>query len=394
MGLVLRYQWESYMDCSSTAGITDFQLIGNGFTTFPESKKPTKYVRKYYGDKTEQTDVVRYSPSMKYSCDVITDDPVIAKIVSITDKEQVGENTKVDIVSVNLWEETSTKGVYVAYKRTFTIVPDGKGDGTGSMSYTGTMEASGDNVSGTFNRSTKTFTPDKNEEDDDDETEITLDSRTVRPTEKEQVISPSVGYDGLAYVTVKPIATEEKTVTVTEGGEIAITPSEGAYLKKVTVVVPEVSTYLLIDGDGTEVPATAVSNEMIFDATENDIRKGTTAATDAGITRGQKVIPSYFTISGYRLIQAGKEFATPELSELDQYDFTRFQAIICPFDRAVTESVAAEKVAIEESVYEVKSSIPIATVQRDSKNKTINLGITNTSEKMYLMRYFTYKEIE
>lgn len=155
--LVLRYQWESYMECG-TGSDKAYQLIGEGFTSFPEAKNPKEYTRKYVNYKTEKTDVIGYSPSISYSCDVITGEPVVEEIVEITDNELVGTDTHRDIVSVNCWEETETAGTYKAFKRTYAIIPDGKGDGTDAMIYTGTMKAVGDVVIGTFNRSTKTFT--------------------------------------------------------------------------------------------------------------------------------------------------------------------------------------------------------------------------------------------
>lgn len=157
--LVLRYQFESYMMCG-TGQNAAYQLIGEGFTAFPEAKNPKEYTRKYINYKTEKTDVIGYSPSISYSCDVITDDPVVNEIVEITDKEYVGTATHRDIVNVNCWDEVST-GVYTAYKRTYSIVPSNKGDGTDALIYTGTMKAVSDMVPGTFTKSTKTFTPEE-----------------------------------------------------------------------------------------------------------------------------------------------------------------------------------------------------------------------------------------
>lgn len=235
MGLAFRYQWESYMDCSSVVGSTDFELIGKGFTSFPESKNPKTYARKYHEDKTEQTDVIRYAPSISYTCDVIIDDPVIQRIVEITDQEKIGIETHADIVSVNLWDETDVVGVYVAYKRTYAIIPDGKGEGTGSMIYTGTLQSVGDIVKGTFVRATKTFTPDADSDEDDSTIgPISLESKTVIPSEERQIVGPGEGFNGLSYVVVERIETETKTVT--ENG--VYYASDGLYIKKVTVNVP------------------------------------------------------------------------------------------------------------------------------------------------------------
>lgn len=149
--------------------------------------------------------------------------------------------------------------------------------------------------------------------------------------------------------------------------------------------------FILRDAEGTEVTAVSVEEKTEFTATENDIREGKIAATENGVTEGTKVIPSYHTVTGYMLIPSGDNFAIPFTDEL--YDFTKLQVIICPFSGSIAGSVAAEKVAIDETVYDAYSTASFATVTKDAENKTINLGFANDSESLYLIRYFTYKEI-
>lgn len=218
MSLVLRHQWESYMDCGNEGEI-DYQLIGEGFTSFPEAKNPKKYTRKYHEDKTEQTDVISYSPSMSYSCDVITGNPVVEKIIDITDREQIGLETHVAIVSVNLWKETDVVGTYIACKRYYSIIPDGKGEGTSSLIYTGTMQAVGDVEYGTFERKSRIFTPDEYEDDgdeDNEEQQKALCSKTVSPSFDEQYVAPDAGYYGLSFVIVEAI--DDTVVIQSEDG--------------------------------------------------------------------------------------------------------------------------------------------------------------------------------
>ena len=150
-------------------------------------------------------------------------------------------------------------------------------------------------------------------------------------------------------------------------------------------------TYLLITEDGHEIPAVAVGEETIFTATANDIRLGTVAATASGVTEGTKVIPSYHTTEGYELIPSGSAFIIPFFDNL--YDFTKLQVVICPWNESIAESVAAEKVSLDENVYAVNSAESLASVTRDSENLSINLNITNESDSLYVVRYFTYKEI-
>lgn len=154
------------------------------------------------------------------------------------------------------------------------------------------------------------------------------------------------------------------------------------------------SAYLLIDEEGNEYPAVLISEEVIFTATANDIRKGTVAATEDGVTEGEKVIPSFHTTAGYCLIPNGSVFATLPMEESDKYDYTKLQVLISPFNKTVAGSVAVDKVAIDDKVYDVKTSTPLATVEKDGDKKRIVLGIKNNSGAIYLMRYFTYKEID
>lgn len=163
--LVLRCQFESYMDCGTGTDqqgqpIVNFCLIGEGFTAFPESKNPVEYTRKYVNDKTERTDVIGYAPSVAYSCDAIKNDPCVQKIMNITDRELLGVDTYVTIVNVNCWEQTNNNE-YKACKRTYAVIPDTKGDGTEALIYSGTLKAVTDPVYGAFNRSTATFTEDQ-----------------------------------------------------------------------------------------------------------------------------------------------------------------------------------------------------------------------------------------
>lgn len=153
------------------------------------------------------------------------------------------------------------------------------------------------------------------------------------------------------------------------------------------------NTVLLVDENGAELVATRAGEEVIFTATANDIRAGKVAANDEGVVTGEKVIPSYHTTEGYRQIKSGTNFVIPNLDWLDLYDFSKLQVIICPYTGDIASSVAAEKIAINDSVYAVKSTEIIATVTKDSENKAINFGITNNSENTYILRYFMYKEI-
>ncbi len=178
---------------------------------------------------------------------------------------------------------------------------------------------------------------------------------------------------------------------VAKGEEASFNEPFDSLTQKAADYVPK--TYILVDENGNETVAALVSQETCFDATENDVREGKKFVSDLGAKTGTKVIPSYVTSEGYCLITSGNPFVITMLSEDDKYDFTKLQILICPFNSSIAESVATEKVVINDGVYAVNSTELLATVTKDSENKHINLGITNESGNLYLMRYFTYKEI-
>lgn len=150
------------------------------------------------------------------------------------------------------------------------------------------------------------------------------------------------------------------------------------------------ATFVLVDENGNEYVAAYTDSDVVITAGPNDIRKGYTAITSEGMITGEKVIPSFHTTEGYAVVPKNNEFRIPMHN--GKQDFTKLQCIICPFVGSIDTSVSAEKVVIDDNVYAVNSNEVLADVTVDSDKQSIVLGITNDSENLYLIRYFTYKE--
>lgn len=157
MAIVKRADRQHYMNTGSAVQPV-WTLIGEGFTSFTESKNAVSYQRRYIHEITKRTDVTGYAPVIDYEFEVYSGNPAIEKIRQITDHELVGEEARVEILCVDLFDETETSGVYHAVRRSYSVIPDECGEGTDALVYTGTMKAVGDLVTGTFVRSTATFT--------------------------------------------------------------------------------------------------------------------------------------------------------------------------------------------------------------------------------------------
>lgn len=149
-------------------------------------------------------------------------------------------------------------------------------------------------------------------------------------------------------------------------------------------------TFILTDENGNEITGVLVDEEVIFTADPiKDIRKGKVAATDTGIVIGQKEIPAYHTTKGQVAIPVGKSFT---ITGVTKYNYTQLQALICQFNTSVSNSVATEKVVIDDNVYDVSSTVSLSNVTVDDEAKSINLGITNNGNRPCILRFFTYKE--
>lgn len=164
------------------------------------------------------------------------------------------------------------------------------------------------------------------------------------------------------------------------------TPTE--MIEAVTNIMDS-ATYILVDEQGNEVPAVYVDSELVFTATENDIRKGTTAVTNDGVVEGTKEIPSYYVSEGYKIIPSGSKF----ILSIHDYDYKKLQAVFCAFNTSLSDSVSVDRVAINDSVYPVQSTTAETAITKDHSNTRVDFGITNTSGKPYLIRYFSYMEV-
>lgn len=175
--------------------------------------------------------------------------------------------------------------------------------------------------------------------------------------------------------------------TLTQKGSLS-----GKVSANIRVNVEDTQMYILVTDDGTEIPAVVVSEETVFDATADDIRLGKIAATDSGVTVGEKVIPGYLAHDGIKIIRPNAKFEI-QLSQNDQYDYTLLDCIICNFNTNASNSVAADKVVINDAVYPVQSTTAICTVTKNHESQTIDLGFTNETGKNQILRYITFKEI-
>lgn len=137
--IVQRSKRVAFMNVSITEESPKFERMTN-FTTLTNSKNPKEYSRQYVDEDAERSDVVGYAPSIEFSYDRHTVTPVHDRLSEIHDKELLGNDTHVDIVSVDLFSDDG-KGNCLATKRTYAVIPDTDGDGTDALIYSGNFKS-------------------------------------------------------------------------------------------------------------------------------------------------------------------------------------------------------------------------------------------------------------
>lgn len=137
--IVRRSQRVAFMNTDKTGSTPKFERM-TGFTNMTNSKEPKEYSRQYVDEDAERSDVVGYAPSIEFSYDRHTNTPVHDRLSEIHDKELLGDDAHVDIVTVDLFTEDEQNRCE-ATKRTYAVIPDTDGDGTDAMIYSGTFKS-------------------------------------------------------------------------------------------------------------------------------------------------------------------------------------------------------------------------------------------------------------
>lgn len=145
-------------------------------------------------------------------------------------------------------------------------------------------------------------------------------------------------------------------------------------------------TYIITDSNGNELTGVYVESETIFTATDNDVREGMVYAGDAGVSTGQKNIPSYHTRYGHKVVLANTEIAI----SVPEYDYTNLFVTIATYDTNLYQSLSTTYVALDGGMYAVGNPTKISDITIDTTNEKINLGIVS-SEKA-VVRYLVTRE--
>lgn len=150
---------------------------------------------------------------------------------------------------------------------------------------------------------------------------------------------------------------------------------------------PDQVTYCVtVDGENKAYAVLYGEERAELTATPNDIRLGTTAITDKGITEGEKDIPSYYSAYGSKFALAGSEASIKGY----ETNYNQIMLSLATYESSMSKSTAVNYVSIGDSLYEVGSGKKISDITKDAENNQIFLGIIPT--EILVIRFFLVRE--
>jgi hypothetical protein len=142
-------------------GTTDvYDFMGQGFVDLSDALGAKVDSTQYINDDNESSTVTGYSPEWSFSGDVYDGDPAIDFLRNLALTRATGADLETDYVSF-LAADVVTNEVD-CYAHPVIVVMESVEGGAGGekLSFSGSLKANGDPVAGSFNTSTKVFTPD------------------------------------------------------------------------------------------------------------------------------------------------------------------------------------------------------------------------------------------
>jgi len=155
---IMTYDEAHYFQVGSGANSTT--ELGGVITSLTESSNPTESSKQYIHQKSAVTSVTGYNNEFPITMDMVQGDEVFDDFYKLFYDRATGTDLKRDHYIVNLWEPVSgSENTYKARKINQTVeITEANGEAGGQKQITGSLKG-GDFVYGTFNTSTKTFTP-------------------------------------------------------------------------------------------------------------------------------------------------------------------------------------------------------------------------------------------
>lgn len=153
-----RHDFADYLNIQ-TGESPNFVLMGTGFTTLDENPGAQTSKKKYVNEKASSSSITSYETVFPFTSDLIIQQEAVLALYKVGRNHCTGSAAEFPYVRVELWDKVEGKENEFA-ARLFTVSAEISSiSGEDEIAVSGNLNAVGDPIDGTFNTTTKTFTP-------------------------------------------------------------------------------------------------------------------------------------------------------------------------------------------------------------------------------------------
>ena len=163
-----RHEFADYLNIQDTDN-PSYVLMGTGFTTLDENPGAQTSKKKYVNEKASSSSITSYETTFPFESDLIIQQEAVLALYTVGRNHYTGSDAEFQYVRVELWDKVPDKENEFA-ARLFTVSAEITSiSGEDEIAVAGNLNAVGDPINGTFNTTTKTFTPLTGEADQEEE---------------------------------------------------------------------------------------------------------------------------------------------------------------------------------------------------------------------------------
>lgn len=149
----------NYIKVKKAGSDPAYCFMGSGFTDLNEKPSAKTSSKRYINMKSESKSVTGYDWISEFTADQIKSEDALEYIIDIGENQLTGEDAETEYVIVDLDKTTETANEFKARKFDVAVEVADFGDEDGEMTVSGNLLGKSDPVAGTFNTTTKVFTP-------------------------------------------------------------------------------------------------------------------------------------------------------------------------------------------------------------------------------------------
>lgn len=159
MNKVIRHMIADYLNVG-TKEAEEYAFMNAGFLTLDENPSAKVESTPYVGDRSSSGAITGYETVFPFETHLISDEAAVKFLYDVGRNQKTGEDAETDYIRIDEFDTATTGTSYPARKfRVAVEVTNIAGEGTQIVKVSGNLHQVGDFIDGTFDTSTKKFTP-------------------------------------------------------------------------------------------------------------------------------------------------------------------------------------------------------------------------------------------